>query len=158
MYLAPAFGGRLEKLASWTFKNCEATEAEAATTTSTKPNRRCMRGPWVLANAASAWCGTGPMWGKFPMMGHGFGPGGRGREGLVRRLKTLERKMATTIVAKPRSQGDMDEDQWASFPVERLFCPTNYFACRGSSGYGNCDKWRGRWRYIYINSRDWLVC
>ena len=107
MYFAPAFGGLLQKLASWTFKNCSATDADAATTTSTSPSLRCMRGPCTLARAARAWCGTGPRCGKFPMIGHGLGPGGSGSEGRVTNFTRRYMRIATAIVAKPIVHEDM---------------------------------------------------
>lgn len=56
------------------------------------------------AKAAREWCGTGPMCGKFPTMGHGLGPGGSGREVRVMNFIIRYMRIAAANVAKANYQ------------------------------------------------------
>lgn len=77
VYLPAAVFGRPAKTKSWVFRQILAISTDEPTRTGTDPNRSIMTGPYFLDSSWRERWGRDPIRLKFPMIGQGFGPGGR---------------------------------------------------------------------------------
>lgn len=77
VYFPAAVLGRDAKVTSMVLRKVLAISTEEPTTTGNDPNWRCIKGPYFWDSSCKERWGRGPMRLRFPIMGHGFGPGGK---------------------------------------------------------------------------------
>lgn len=121
VYLPAAILGRLANETSCVLRKALAISTEEPTTTGNDPKRRCMMGPYFLDSSWMDRWGSEPMRFRFPMMGHGFGPGGKF---ALRRRRWRERrrraKVASHAAAYEAQEGDSIGSNWLGFGVDRV--------------------------------------
>lgn len=94
VYLPAAILGRPAKTTSWVLRKALAISTEEPTTTECEPKRSIISGPYFFEREWRERWGSGPMRLRLPIMGHGFGPGGRLS---LRRRKRRERRMRARV-------------------------------------------------------------
>ena len=107
VYFPAAILGRLAKVTSCVLRKALAISTDEPTTTGNDPNWSCIMGPYFWDSAWMDWWGSEPMRFRFPMTGHGFGPGGKF---ALRRRRWRERrkraKVASHAAAYEAHEGD----------------------------------------------------
>lgn len=103
-YLPAAVLGRSAKTKSWVFRQSLAISTDEPTRAGTEPNRTIMTGPYFLESSWRERWGWDPRRLKFPMMGQGFGPGGRfslrRRRWVEMRTRVIVTRQATAYAAQ----------------------------------------------------------
>lgn len=76
-YFPTAVLGRDANVTSMVLRKILAISTDEPTTTGKEPKRRCIKGPYFWDSSCIDRWGRDPMRLRFPIMGHGFGPGGK---------------------------------------------------------------------------------
>ena len=122
VYLPAEVLGRPAKTKSCVLRQSLAISTDEPTRTGTEPNRTIMMGPYFLESSWRERWGRDPIRLKFPMMGQGFGPGGRFNFRRRRWVEMRSRAIVTSQAAAYAAQvgASMVGVAVVEFSTERL--------------------------------------